>query len=573
MKSRWLLPLSFLALAYLAIAQTTPTPEEPKPTPQAEKPKPTAEREIPPDQKAFNDANKIKDPKEKIAAFEKFKVDYPKSPMARSANTMILSTLVSKLPDQKDRIRQQAKVMYGKAEAKDKGSTANTIASELLDGDILLKDAQSYASKGVASMKEAQYLQEQKAGYAKRKQKVPPDDELRKRFQESRAARLATLGRIDVKLGQTDKGRKLLEESYGANSSQPAVAAVLGELAFKAGQDQKAVDYLVTARLSGKMPESAVAALNDLYKKTHGGSMNGFEAMLDSEYHKRFPNPLHLEPFKATEKRSDRVVLAEVFTGAGCPPCVGADLAFDAAAERYSRKDLAILMYHQHIPRPDPMTTLETTARFKFYNGTGVPTFAIDGESKIGGGGRDNTKQVYERFNPDIEKDLELPAEAHVSVGASLAGSKVNVKAMVKGVKSESKDLKVQIVLAEKELTYSGENGVRFHPMVVRAIGGPKAEGFDLQGDSGSFDQSFDLDQISQAIKDHLDDYEAKGHRGETFKFTAKKYEIAHDNLAVVVFVQDSKTKHVLQAGFLDLSVPAEHRMTESPAARGGEAK
>ena len=54
-----------------------------------------------------------------------------------------------------------------------------------------------------------------------------------------------------------------------------------------------------------------------------------------------------------------------------------------------------------------------------------------------------------------------------------------------------------------------------------------------------------------------LDEYEAKGHRGESFKFSAKKYEIDRGDLAVVVFVQDDKTRHVLQAGYVDLGAPA----------------
>lgn len=546
-----LLPVTLLTLAGLAIAQT-PAPE------------------TPPDSKAYSEANKITDPKKRVAALEKWKTDFPHSAMRSSADASILSTLVKKLPGQQDRIRKQAKSMYHDA-AKRKGQVANTIATQLLDGDLLLKDAETYASKSIGSMHEGKFIKEQKAAFAasKMKAKPPTDADLHKRFVESRAARVATLGRVEVKLGKVDEGRKLLEESYAVDSDQPAVSSVLGELALKAGNDSKAFDYLVTARLSGKASDSAKSALDGLYRKSHNDSTDGIEAMLDTEYNKRFPNPLHLDPYQPSDKRSDRMVLAEVFTGAGCPPCVGADLAFDAASARYSRKDLAILMYHQHVPRPDPMTTLETTARFKFYAGGGVPTYLIDGkrEENWWGGYRESTKDLYDKFNPTIEKELDTPAEAHIVVGANLAGSKLNVKAMIKGVTSESKDLKVQVVLAEKELRYTGENGVRFHPMVVRAIGGPKGEGFDLTpGQDATFDQAFDLDAISDAIKAHLDDYESKGHRGESFKFIEKKYQIEHTDLAVVVFVQDNKTKHVLQAGYIDLSVPREHRITESEA-------
>ena len=48
--------------------------------------------------------------------------------------------------------------------------------------------------------------------------------------------------------------------------------------------------------------------------------------------------------------------------------------------ERYSRKDLAVIMYHVHVPRPDPMTTTETLAVQKLYAVNGVPSFLIDGK-------------------------------------------------------------------------------------------------------------------------------------------------------------------------------------------------
>lgn len=562
--SRWLLPVILATFAGWAMAQNPPgAPEKPKPV----------APETPPDVKAFNEANRIADGQKKIAALEKFKTDFPHSAMQSAADTSILSTLIKKFPAQHDRIEKQAKAMYRAAEPKRREQTASSIANQLLDGDLLLRDAESFARKSMSSMQEERYVRTQKAAFAKNakpgapsRMKPPSDEELRKRFRENRAARLATLGRIEVKLGKVEPGRKMLEEAYAVNSDQPAAAAVLGELAARDGQDSKAFDYLVVARLSGKAPESAKAALDAIYRKSHNGSTDGMDAMLDAEYNKRFPNPLRLDAYKPSEKRSDRVALAEVFTGSGCPPCVGADLAFDAAAARYSRKDLAILMYHQHIPRPDPMTTLETTARFKSYEGRGVPTYLIDGKNMDwGGGGREDAREIYDHFNPEIEKELDAAAEAHISIGASLAGSKVNVKAMVKGVRSESPDLKVQIVLAEKELRYTGENGIRFHPMVVRALGGPQSEGFELRpGQDATFDQAFDLDEISSAIKAHLDDYEAKGHRGESFQFSEKKYQIEHTDLCVVVFVQDVKTKHVLQAGFVDLSTrPLEHTVTE----------
>ena len=539
-----------------------------------------AASETPPDQKAYNEATKITDPEKKIAAFEKLKADFPGSALASSADSQIFNTLIQKLPEQKDRIRKAAKAMFAAAVAKDKaasresvfattasrGSTATRIADQLLIGNLLLKDAESYARKGVDALHESVWTAERREAFARRKQKIPTQDELARSFAEARAGRIATLGLVEMKLGRTAVAQKLLEESYAVTPSTATVAAALGEIAANAGDDAKAMDYLLSARLSGHAPDSANQAFEALYKKSHNGSLDGLEAMLDTEYQKRFPNPVHAEAYKPTEKRSDRVVLAEVFTGSGCPPCAGADVAFDAAMERYARKDLAVVMYHVHVPRPDPMTTTETTARSKSYGVRGVPTFAIDGKETMGGGSRDSAPEIFEGFRKDLETDLETAAEAQVKIDAGLNGGTVKVSAAVDNVKSDSQDLKVQILLVEKEIRHLGENGIGFHPMVVRAFGGEKGEGYEIEANGkGTFDASFDLEAIGKDIRKQLDDYEAKGHRGESFKFSAKKDRIDRADLAVVVFVQDTKTRHVLQAGYVDLGTHAgPHPVTEA---------
>jgi thiol-disulfide isomerase/thioredoxin len=287
--------------------------------------------------------------------------------------------------------------------------------------------------------------------------------------------------------------------------------------------------------------------LNALYAKTHKGAVAGLEEMLDAKYLELNPPPFEVARYAPTATRTDRVVLAEVFTGAGCPPCVAADLAADLAMERYGT-ELAVIMYHEHIPQPDPMTTPQTTARFKYYAGTGVPTLAIDGVAMVGGGARAATKAVYERITKAIEKQLEVPAEANLKLDARRSGTIVRAKATVDKIVNPSLDLRLHIVLVEGKLRYTGENGIRFHPMVVRSMAGPEGTGFEIKPkDSTDFDWDFDLLKISAGIKQHLNEYEAGGHRGNTFTFTEKKYTIDPKDLLVVAFVQDAKTRAILQ--------------------------
>ena len=575
MRFRILLPVFLFALAVPAVHTQSSQPEKTAP-------------DLPPDVKAFQDAGKIADPAEKIAALEKFKKDFPNSNMLAGADRGILSTLAEKMPDQTARMQRFAKTMLGGArDKKEKASLQAEIADIYLTNKILLQDAEKYAKASVDGINQRKFIADLTAQYAKQQAsakastgptnakagnapangpKPPTDRELITRFYHVRAARLATLGRIEFERGNMAEAVKTLNEAHAEDRDQPGAQATLGEIALRKGEYSQALDYLVAARLAGQSGPSTIAALSTAYSKTHNDSAAGLDAMLDAEYRKRFPEPLHLDPYKPSAKRRDRLVLAEVFTGAGCPPCVGADLAFDAAMERYSRKDLAVVMYHQHVPRPDPMANSDTEARLKYYDVHGVPTYFIDGGGvKFNGASRDGAKSVWEHIQEPIEKELDSPAEARIAVNTSVSGNSVKVTASVEGVKSESKDLKVHVLLLERELTYSGENGIRFHPMVVRAMGGKDDNGFALDPAApASVEQTWDLDQIAAGLKKQLDDYEAKGHRGSPFQFIEKKYQIDRGNLAVVVFVQDSKTKHVLDAAYVDLNPSAPHIPTSS---------
>jgi hypothetical protein len=128
------------------------------------------------------------------------------------------------------------------------------------------------------------------------------------------------------------------------------------------------------------------------------------------------------------------------------------------------------------------------------------------------------------------------------------------VKAEVDKVKSKSPDLKLQVALVEEHLTYSGENGIRFHPMVVRSLGGAQAEGFTIDPSKAtSVEHTFDLAKITEELKAHLDDFETK----RKITFSQKKHDIDAGGLSVVAFVQDAKTKQVLQAAFVKLKAEA----------------
>ena len=321
-------------------------------------------------------------------------------------------------------------------------------------------------------------------------------------------------------------------------------------LAARAGNDDLALTYLTRARLTGKLDDSQQKQLETLYAEKHGSSNEDLETYLDERYATLFRAPFAPAKYTPTGKPSDRTVLAELFTGSGCDPCAGADLAIDAELERYSRKELAVLELDQHIPEPDPLANPDSVKRFNFYHAGGTPTLAIDGTTKMVGANRNGAKNRFDEIDKQVQTALQSPAEAAIRLAAWRAGDRVEVHTSVTSINSASKALKLQIALIEDRLRYSGENGIRFHHMVVRSIAA-NAEGFAIEpGKDCDTAYTFDIPKISDGLKAYLDGYEKANDRFGPITFIRKMYAINPSDLSVVAFVQDETTKHILQASY-----------------------
>ena len=358
---------------------------------------------MPPDRKAFTDATKIKEPDKKIEAMEKVIADFPKSQNLYSMHQVIFETLVKSYPDQKDRILASANKAIDTAPEFAKTFVCSSIGNKLLEAGILLDEAEQIVKKGLVLTEEAiaKQKKQQESGY------------------------YATLGRIYIKQGKLKEAEKNLMLAKEMNPQSSAVSLGLAELYLKRGDEKLALDAYTSAAVSSKLSPDARKQLETLYTKSNPASPNGLEEVLDKKYAELYPLPVKIEHYKPSAKRTTRTALAEVFTGSGCPPCAAADLGFDAMMERYGRNELTVVMYHLHIPAPDPMTNPSTQARAKYYAIQGVPGYAIDGKQSGGGGSREMTQGFYDRVNPDVEKQLETAAEADVKLEASIEGSTV----------------------------------------------------------------------------------------------------------------------------------------------------
>ncbi len=279
------------------------------------------------------------------------------------------------------------------------------------------------------------------------------------------------------------------------------------------------------------------------------------EVELDAEYKKAVP------PFKPDayagrkDKAANKVAVMELFTGAQCPPCVAADVAFDALVTRYPAKDVVLLQYHLHIPGPDPLTNPDAVARFDYYRKLaedsfgGTPAVALNGKpGPQAGGPMGNAKGAYDKFTEAVDEQLEQSSAAKLTGRAAQAGDDMTVTVEV-AVKDAKDSVKLRLVLVEDEIKYVGGNGLRFHHHVVRGLLGTAA-GVPVKGlKDGKHEVKTSLKDVRAGLTKYLADYDAAD---GPFPNANRPLDLAH--LKVFALVQDDATGEILQAAELPLA-------------------
>ncbi len=265
-------------------------------------------------------------------------------------------------------------------------------------------------------------------------------------------------------------------------------------------------------------------------------------------------------PHRASRKKADKVILAELFTGADCGPCVSADMAFDALSEYYDRDEVAILEYHLHIPRPDPLTTQDSWERYKYYGGDfGTPTTFFDGVESVGGGGPKfligNRFTMYQRT---VEKRLTNAAAMSLNLKPGRLGNDIFVDVSMQGV-PKNEPFVLHVALVEKSVKYTGSNGINPHAFVVRKLA-DGASGRALRPGKTNTRHEFNLTQIQadlDAMIDHPHELPSRSSsmtKKPQWKSTPEPLNPA--NLAVVVWIQNRRTMEVAQAAYADVATP-----------------
>ena len=512
--------LSILFVASLsALAQPSPSPEA----------------------KAYSEANRLKDPVNKLVGLEKFVTDFPKGGIyLRIAYSEILRLRLKAPGDPAStaRLRSYRALIEDaipKIEAEGGGQSTFvlTAAEEFLDAKLPPKESEFWSRKALALVDEAAYKSDLIQAM-KNAKPAPSDSFVQSQFASFKAQRLSVLGRALMARGKRGRAQQSFEQALKLSATDAAALNGLAQIADQRNQPKQALDYSAAAILSGK-PKPETRAIFARRIGTEDG-----EAFLDNVYKAKFPNPIPHGILTRNKIEAKRVVLAEVFTGAGCPPCVAADLAFDGVIESYNTNEVAILMHHLHVPRPDPLSNPDTVDRFKYYGGRGVPTYTLDGKTASGGGTREMAQGFFTELRPKIDAALSIPNQGALKIDLSSTGNLLEVK--VQSQSSANPRQKLWIAIAEKQVRYSGENGVRFHPLVVRSM-----KSFEIQPtNSATHTAVFDLTAIEAGLKTYLDAFEESSERFGKTQFLAKPLGLSATNMTAVAFLEDSESKTIL---------------------------
>lgn len=455
----------------------------------------------------------------------------------------------------------------------------------------LYQESAELSQKATGLLTEANYLEYRQKRYevnnAEQLKKDPnykitalDSERVKKDFKGKKVSLYNTLGRSLWETGQFEQSEKAYRESFAANESKDSALGI-AKTSEKKGNKDEALKFGTTAALTGMLQPAEMDYFYTLYAAKNNGKTDGVEKYLDAEYAKTYRNPVKNTKYVKTASRGNRVVLAEFFTGAGCHPCVGYDEAFEKIREDYSNKDVSLLVYHADIPINDPMSNYSEKSRENYYGINYAPRVFIDGNDFIEGEGgiyfsvpneteTGRTQRVYNTLNVELKKRLETVAEADIKLKANRKGQNASINVSAANLKNVSDDVTLHVALVENETTYSGENGFRFQILVVRSLAGDadkRVFGFKVTpANKNNFTFNFDVDDI---IKRNLAYYDTSvSERREELKkkyagmenspiqpdYKYRRPQIDSNRLSVIAFLQDNKTKKILQSVTVNLA-------------------
>jgi hypothetical protein len=373
---------------------------------------------------------------------------------------------------------------------------------------------------------------------------------------------LAKQGKPADELRKTAEAALQVAAAYGPDIKKTAIADIAGALSSDPKSAPLAVEYARQAEknLTGDdPPEMAVAVLKTLAtvlrksdKADEAAQLQGridkLEEVLDDEFLKASV-PFKPKAFGGRAPGENRTVLVELFTGVQCPPCVAADVAFDALLRTYRPADVVLIQYHLHVPDSDPLTNPDSESRSSYYDVGGTPMYYLNGqEGPQTGGPRDAGKQAYARLFTKLGDDLKTETKTTIRVRAERKGDKISIATDISGLDTTGEKVRLRLALVEEIVRYQGRNGQRLHHHVVRVFPGG-TDGVKLDKAASRHEQTIEVAELTKSLTDYLTTYNKK----RPFMDDERPLNLKH--LKVIAFIQNDEDRKVIQAAQADVEV------------------
>ncbi|MDR0498398.1 MAG: hypothetical protein LBH03_01525 [Holophagales bacterium] len=519
-----------LCLSFSLIAQTASTSQQaPEQAPRQQTP--------PPEQDEYKAALRIADFPERIKELKRIKAAYPDSSVSYGIDYNLLDS-VSKSADDFGTLLTAQKDVIAASKQRDRFlMIANAVSMMINHRKIaefpkpdVLKAVQDYRAEAMPLLDDPEIFSRYTG-------------ELRETaLNTSRTMLELPLTKALLMNGKGQESLNVLETYRKTAPPSANYYIALGETYQELKRDKDALDAFFEAAVAGN--GSALAAARALYAKINNSANFDNELELRKARH-----PFQPPPFKAPEKWGGKTVLAEVFTGSECGPCVAASFAFDALEESYPTKYLAVLKYHLPVPNYDPMMNPATKKRQDYYGRDiikGTPTAIIDGVISPGvGGDRLASSASFGTAKKEIDTAMAATADITVKASASITGDNVKVDCVFSKV-IEGADYNVVLVQTKED--FKGGNGIVRHNMVVRDI--------KTVAPSDKASVTFNIVESEKAADAHIAEWgnRASERSKQLSKWPAKHNKIDRANLKAVVFVQNKDTRQIYNAFVADVT-------------------
>ncbi|TWU11517.1 hypothetical protein CA54_03240 [Symmachiella macrocystis] len=260
-----------------------------------------------------------------------------------------------------------------------------------------------------------------------------------------------------------------------------------------------------------------------------------------------------MEPRPPKPGTQNRVVLLEFFTTADAPLGVGIDVAVTGLTHAFGPSELVALRYHLPTEEPDPMAGPQCKERLNYYNSRVVPLMYIDGKQvNVEPGRLTHAATIYKYLRELVEPILVETVDIELKLNTTVEEDRMKIDVQALSASEFEDDIRLRLVLVEEEVAVETPSGVLLHENLVRIMPGG-AEGIAPQDGKLAFQTELLLEDYRQQLLDELQSYEEMRSNllGEEFKYGI--YPIGPVRLKLAAFVQNNKTKEVLQSAIVDL--------------------